>query len=116
MHTALTVATVMALWGVVVALVAAPMLFTEGRKRREAVLARRIALTDALDGQLGPIATPLVRKLPWGPWEIQIAAPLFGFGAVVRVFAIVNQVLSGVEGTRENSYRIVLRFTPVPGR
>jgi hypothetical protein len=106
----------MALWSVVVALVGAPMLLTEWRKRRVSVLTRRIALTDALHGQLSPIAAPKVKKLPWGPWEIQIAAPLFAFTAVDGVFAVLNQVLSGVEDMGEGSYRVVLRVKPVPLR
>ena len=64
MQTVLVVASVVALWAVVFALVGAPMLLNEWRKRRESVLACRIALTDALDGELGPFVTPLVKSCP----------------------------------------------------
>lgn len=93
-------------------LVGGPMLLVDwSRKRRQAAIARQIALTDALDGQLGAIVSPVVTKPLSGPWEIQIAVPLSRLAAVGRILAIVNAVLSGVEGMRERSYRVVLRAT-----
>jgi hypothetical protein len=92
--------------------VGGPMLLVDwSRKRRQAAIARQIALTDALDGQLGAVVSPVVTKPLSGPWEIQIAVPLSRLAAVGRILTIVNAVLSGVEGMRERSYRVVLRTT-----
>jgi hypothetical protein len=100
----------------VVALVAGPMLFTGWRKRRQSSLARQIALADALRGQMGPVVTPRMKRRLWGPWEIQIAGPLFASTAAGMVLAIVNQVRYGVEDMGEGSYRVVLCFKPIAQR
>jgi len=93
-------------------LVGGPMLVVDwSRKRRETATERQIALTDALDGQLGAIVSPVVTKPLSGPWEIQIAVPLSRLAAVGRIVAIVNAVLLGVKGMHERSYRVVLRAT-----
>ena len=86
------------------------------RRRRQKAIARQIALTDALDGRLGAIVAPRVKRPLWGPWEVEIAVPFSAFAVVGRVLAIVDEVLSGEEGIREDSYRIVLRAEPGPAR
>jgi hypothetical protein len=94
------------------ALVGGPMLLVDwSRNRREAAIGRQIALTDALDAQLGATVSSVVRKPLFGPWEIQIAVPVSRVAAVGRVLAIVGEVLSGGEGMSENSYRVVLSAT-----
>ena len=98
------------------ALLGGPILLVDwSRKRREAAVERQIALTDSLDGQLGAIVSPVVTKPLFGPWEIQIGVPLSRVTAVGRILAIVNAVLSSVEGMDEKSYRVVLRV-PVDAR
>ena len=46
------------------------------RRRRSESARRQILLTDALDAELGPIVAPVVTRPFWGPWRIEIAAPL----------------------------------------
>jgi hypothetical protein len=88
------------------------MLVDWSRKRRQTTIARQIALTDALDGRLGAIVAPLVKKPLWGPWEVEIAVPFSAFATVGRIVAIVDEVLSDEEGMRDASHRVVLRAKP----
>jgi len=92
------------------------MLADWSRRRRQTAIARQIALTDALDGRLGAIVAPRVKQPLWGPWEVEIAVPFSTFATVGRILAIADEVLSGEEGIREDSYRIVLRAEPRPAR
>lgn len=99
------------------ALVGGPMLLVDWfRKRRQEAIDRQIALTDAIDGRLGAIVSPVVRKPLWGPWEIQIAVPFIRSAAVGKVLSVVDEVFSSVEGMDSSSYRIVLRAKQVPIR
>lgn len=98
---------VLVLLGFVV--VGGPMLLVDwSRKRRQTAIDRQIALTDALDGWLGAIVAPLVKKPLLGPWEIQIAVPLHRSATVARILSVVDEVFSGVEGGSGRSYRVVL--------
>jgi len=99
------------------ALVGGPMLLVDwSRKRRQTAIERQIALTDALDGQLGPIVAPVVKKPLFGLWEIQIAVPVLWSAAVPRILSVVDNVFSGVEGTGSRSYRIFLNANQGPLR
>jgi hypothetical protein len=76
-------------------------------RRRRAVVASQIALTDAITGELGAIVAPVVEKRLWGPWQIRIAAPLGRAATMSAVLAITQREMSHrVPGAR--SYRIVL--------
>jgi len=81
------------------------------RRRREAVR-RQIVLTDALDGRLGPIVSPVVKRPLLGPWRIEIAVPLGQPATVGRVLAVAHETLSAAEGMGPSSYRIVLTAQP----
>jgi hypothetical protein len=99
------------------ALVGGPMIVTDwSRKRREQVTARQIALTEALDGRLGAIVAPVVKKPLWGPWEIQIAVPFLRSAAVARILTVVGEVFSDFEGNGSSSYRVVLSAKQDPLR
>ena len=90
-------------------LLGGPMFLTNWRRNlRQEAIRRQIALTDAIDGQLGAIVSPLVRKPLWGPWEVQIAMPPSHPAAAGRILAIVNEVLAGNEGMSQDAYRVVL--------
>lgn len=95
------------------ALIGGPMVMTDWvRKRREAVIARQIALTDALDGRFGAIVAPVVTRPPFGPWEVRIAVPLHRSAILPRMLAAVDDAFGGGEGPTPRTYRILLRVTP----
>ncbi len=74
--------------------------------RRE-VVARQIALTDAIGRELGAIVAPVVRKRPWGPWQIEIAVPLARPAIVGTILAIADRALAVAHPTARD-YRIIL--------
>ena len=95
------------------ALVGGPMFLVDWtRKQWQTAIERQIALTDLLDGQLGPILAPVVKKPLFGPWEIHIAVPFFRSAMVARILAAVDEVFSGVEGAGSPRYRIFLTARP----
>ncbi len=90
-------------------LVGGPVLVDGFRTRRDQAIRRQIALTDALDGRLGPIVAPLVRRPLWGPWEIRIAVPEQRWAAVPGILAVVHQMFSAAHASGSQPYWIVLR-------
>ena len=94
-------------------LVGGPMVLADWmRTRRQALIARQIALTDALDAQFGALLTPVVTKPLFGPWEVRIAVPPPGSPVLARIIAVTDAVFASVEGTRPMRYRMDLRVTP----
>lgn len=91
------------------ALVAGPVLVDRSRRRRALAVERQIALTDALDGRLGPVVAPVVRKPLWGPWEIRIAVPFLHPAALATILAVVEDTLGGMPDLDSRPYRVVLR-------
>lgn len=90
-------------------LVGGPMILADwSRQRRAAVIARQIALTDALDGQLGPVVTPVVTKSIFGPWEVRIAAPLLQPAVQARMLAVIDDLFAGGSQAAPNACRILL--------
>ena len=82
------------------------------QKRRGELVRRQIALTDVLDGALGPIVAPVMKRTLWGPWKVEIAVPLGRLAALGRIVALANDMLSGTMGLSPSDYRIIL--TPKP--
>src|SRR5512144_515687 len=79
-------------------LIGGPMVLADWRrKRRETVIARQIALTDALDGRFGPIVAPVVMKPPFGPWEVRMAMPFLRSGVLARMLAVIDDVFADGE-------------------
>lgn len=94
-------------------LVGGPMRVVDwSRKRRQEELARQIALTDAIDAQVGAIVAPVVRKALFGPWEIQIAVPVHQSATVARILSVVDEVFPEVDRTGARPYRIFLTARP----
>jgi hypothetical protein len=81
------------------------------RRRRGESARRQIVLTDALDAVLGPIVAPVVTRPFWGPWRIEIAAPLARAVTVGRVLAVTRRAL-GSDGMAPDAYRVVLCDRP----
>ncbi len=77
------------------------------RRRREAAELQAI-ITDAIDGEVGPIVAPVVKRPIWGPWRIEIAAPLGRRDTVGRILARAHKTLSAADGMRPGAYRLVL--------
>jgi hypothetical protein len=94
-------------------LVGGPMLLADWSwKRRQTAIERQIALTDALDGQLGSIVAPVVKKPLFGPWEIRIGVPFTRLAAVATILSVVDDLFSGVERLGLSPYRIILSAKP----
>ncbi len=82
------------------------------QNRRQEAIRRQIALTEAIDSQLGAIVAPVVKKPLWGPWQIQIAVPFAQPVTVGRILAVTHEVLSVADRMNPGRYQIVL--TPKP--
>jgi hypothetical protein len=86
-----------------------PILLTDWlRGRREEAVRHQVALTDAIDAELGSIVSPVVKKPVWGPWQILIAIPLARPAAVGKILALTHEVFSVTEGMTPDRYQIVL--------
>jgi hypothetical protein len=84
------------------------LLITWVRNRRREIANRQIALTDALDGALGMVVTPVVKKPLWGRWQIHIAVPLTRPSLVGRILAVAHEVLSAGDPPAQDQYQIIL--------
>lgn len=90
-------------------LIGGPMVAADwARKHREAVTARQIALTDALDGRLGAVVAPVVTKSLFGPWEVRIAMPFLRSTVLARILSVIDDVFAGGEAVPSSAYRIIL--------
>ena len=94
-------------------LIGGPMLLVDWlRKRRLTEIERQIALTDALDGELGAIFAPVVTKPLLGPWEVHIAVPYLEPAMTGRLLSVVDDVFAGTFGVSSSSYQIFLSVEP----
>jgi hypothetical protein len=100
----ITVAVALLLVGGFAAFIALP---DRLRRRRQESIRHQIALTDALDGALGPVVAPVVKRPFLGPWRIEIAAPLVRPATVGRALALAHRTLVA-EGIDPADYRIVI--------
>jgi hypothetical protein len=90
-------------------LIGGPMLLMDWlRSWREEATRRQIALTDAIDAELGAIVSPVVKKPLWAPWQIRIAVPFTRPAAVGRILAVAHEVLSAADRMNLGRYQIVL--------
>ncbi len=97
--------------------IGAPILLTTWlRKRREDTVRWQIALTDAIDGQLGMIVAPVVKHPLWGPWEIRIAVPFTRPSIAGRILAVADEALSAIEGVSPANCQLILTPEAEPGR
>ena len=89
-------------------LIGGPMVLADWRrKRRETVIGRQIALTDALDERFGAIVAPAVMKPLFGPWEVRIAMPFLRSAVVARMLSVIDDVFADGEPMPSSPYRII---------
>jgi hypothetical protein len=81
-------------------------------RRRQAAIARQIALTDALAWELGAIVAPVVTPALWGPWKVRIPVPFSRPLTVARILAIAHRSLARIP----DPYEIVLVSQEEPVR
>jgi hypothetical protein len=82
-------------------------------RRREAMVARQIQLTDAIADELGAIVAPVVTKPLRGPWRAEIQVPIGQPAAVSRIVAIAHDSLTRAGMSR---YELVLVPRAAPMR
>ena len=78
-------------------------------RRRAAMVARQIRLSDAIADELGPIVAPVVSKPLAAPWRVEIRVPVNRPAAVSRIVAITHETL-----TRSGAAQYELVLTPAP--
>jgi hypothetical protein len=76
-------------------------------RRRDAMIARQIRLTDAIAEELGAIVAPLVTKPLGRPWRVDIQVPIGRPATVSRIVGIAHDIL-----TRTGAGRYQLVLTP----
>jgi hypothetical protein len=81
--------------------------------RREARLARQIALTDAIHRELGAVAAPMVSRRPGGGWLVSMAVPLDRPGTTAAIVRITERMFTP-DGGGVDPLRILL--TPAAAR
>jgi len=74
------------------AVVLAPLLLAGWvERRRAAVIARQVELTEAIHRDLGAVVAPFVTRRPGGRWRVRIAVPFERPAVVEAVLAVVHR-------------------------
>ena len=117
MDAVVTVFSVAAFLLMVFLLIGGPMVVADwARKHRDAVTARQIALTDALDGRFGAVVAPVVTKSLFGPWEVRIAMPFLRSTVLARMLSVIDDVFVEGDAVPSSAYRIILTVAEDPRR
>jgi hypothetical protein len=110
MLTALRLAALAVAWSVPLLVLVGLLALAEWiDRRRQRVIFRQVALTDAVHRELGAIVAPVVQKRLGGPWRAVMALPPGRFAAAAQLSAIALEVLGGDDGRRQ---RVEIVFTP----
>src|SRR2546426_6418535 len=64
-------------------------------RRRAAVIARQIELTDAIHREVGALVAPWVMRRPGGAWRVRIAVPFERPAVVEAIVAGVGPAFTG---------------------
>jgi len=64
-------------------------------RRRAAVIARQIELTDAIHREVGALVAPWVMRRPGGAWRVRIAVPFERPAVVEAIVAVVRRTFTG---------------------
>ena len=110
--------TVVALLLPVAMFTAALLLPTWRARTRLLAIARQIAVTDAIHGELGAIVSPVVRHRLWGRWQLMIPVPFDDLDTVTHVVRTAYGAFDALERTKPGRFEIVLspQERPVPRR
>ncbi|MBI4637303.1 MAG: hypothetical protein HY727_13225 [Candidatus Rokubacteria bacterium] len=93
------------------------MRLADRRERaRQEVVARQVAVTDAIHRELGAVVSPVVRKRPWGPWQVRIALPRGRRALAGSVLSITHGALASASGARGNPLEVLLVSRDEGGR
>ena len=103
-------------WGIAVAMMAAPFALVMGllwlarviREKREAAVARQIALTDAIHRELGAAAAPVVTRSWTRCWTVWVRVPLHHEGQVGAITRITHDLFSRLDRQDPPRLRLVL--------
>lgn len=101
-----------------IAIAATPLLAIAGllrlaewiQRRRDALYARQIELTDAIHRELGAAAAPTVQRRRGGGWLIHMMVPLDRPTVVAAILRITDQVFASPDAS--DTLQIIL--TPAP--
>lgn len=99
------------------ALVVGLLLLAERWQRgRAALVARQVAVTDAIHHELGAVVAPVACRRGLGGWELRIAVPFERADLVGPVTATARRALAGLDERGADAVPIVLvpRRTPGP--
>jgi hypothetical protein len=80
-------------------------------RRRAALVAWQIRLTDAIDAELGAVVAPVVRRGLGGAWRVEMTLPPGRPALVGRVLEITHRVLPG-----RYEIRLAPRMQPIASR
>ena len=99
-------------------LTAVLLLLTWRARTRLLAVARQIAVTDAVHGELGAIVSPVVRHRFWGRWQVIIPVPFDDLDTVTHVVRTAYGAFDAPERTKPGRFEIVLsqQERPVPRR
>lgn len=76
-------------------------------RRRMSVIARQVAVTEAIHREFGAVVAPVVSKRPGGPWTVLMALPPERWEMAGPLATIAHDVVAGDNG-REGRIRVVL--------
>lgn len=82
-------------------------------RRRAAVIASQVRLTDAISTELGEIVAPVVSKPLGAPWRVEMHVPMARPALVSRILTITHAALRDLRIAR---YELVLTPEPTPTR
>jgi len=77
-------------------------------RRRDARVARQIALTDAIHRELGAVAAPNVRRTWSGEWVVSMRLALAREGTVGTITRIINDLFRRLDRQDPPRLRVVL--------
>ena len=114
----LSAVTVVAVLLPVAMFTAALLLSTWRARTRLLAIARQIAVTDAIHGELGAVVSPVVRHRLWGRWQLMIPVPFDDLDTVTHVVRTAYGAFDAAERTKPGRFEIVLspQERPVPHR
>ena len=77
-------------------------------RRRDAALARQIALTDAIHRELGAVAAPTVHRRLGGGWRVDMAVPSDRPGTTAALVRITERMFVAPGGREAERFRMLL--------